>query len=73
MGVLNRFGTTDLHVAAGAGDVRSLEILLEEGRDPNVQNYIGFTPLHTAVINGEVSPIIKKIVFEYLDSLTFEF
>ena len=55
LGGLNRHGTTDLHVAAGNGEVRNLESLLcEEGRDPDVQNNIGFTPLHTAVLNGEV-------------------
>ena len=52
---LNKYGTTELHVAAGVGDTKQLERLLKEGGDPNVQNNIGFTPLHTAVINGEVS------------------
>lgn len=52
---LNRHGTTDLHVAAGNGEVRKLEsMLLCRGVDPDVQNNIGFTPLHTAVMNGEV-------------------
>ena len=58
--VLNRYGTTDLHVAAGVGNARQLEQLLKEGRDPNVQNNIGFTPLHTAVVNGEVSQSVDN-------------
>ena len=51
---VNRFGSTDMHVAAAQGDVLILQTLLCEGRDPNVQNSKGITPLHTAVVNGQV-------------------
>ncbi|KAI6646728.1 Ankyrin repeat-containing protein [Oopsacas minuta] len=51
---MNRYGTTDLHIAAGNGEVRNLESMLSNGRDPNIQNNIGYTPLHTAVVNGEL-------------------
>lgn len=43
-----------LHFAAQDGDVSTVKQLLDEGRDPNVFDEIGKTPLHYAAEAGHV-------------------
>jgi ankyrin repeat protein len=45
-------GGTLLHVAAAAGQHLVIELLLEEGCDPNAQDRTGQTPLHLACRGG---------------------
>ena len=44
----------ELHIATYKGDVWRVEELLENGADPNAQDYDGRTPLHTAASKGDV-------------------
>ena len=45
-------GKTPMHVAAAAGQHLVIELLLEEGCDPNAQDRVGLTPLHLACLGG---------------------
>ena len=40
------------HLAAGNGNIKVLEVLLEEGADINIVDRWGKTPLHLAVLTG---------------------
>lgn len=50
---------TPLHVARDVGDVRTL---LNAGADPNVQDWIGRTPLHHAVVGYKDPAIITALL-----------
>ncbi len=41
-------GCTALHLAAQAGKLETVEVLLEAGANPDTKNYDGWTPLHLA-------------------------
>ena len=45
-------GRTPLHFAAAAGKVEALEMLLDNGSDPNALDRDGLTPLHHAGLGG---------------------
>lgn len=50
-------GTTDLHLAASAGDAARIEALLKQGANPNAVNRYGVTPLMLAAIDGNAKAI----------------
>ncbi len=56
--IKDMYGNTLLHVAASMGDVELVELLLENGANPNAKNEYGETPLHRAT-NAEVA---KKLI-----------
>ncbi len=45
---VDRYGRTDLHIAARDGDVARLKALLAAGADPRAADNEGWTPLHVA-------------------------
>jgi ankyrin repeat protein len=49
-----------IHAAVSARDIRSVEILLRNGADPNLEQQQGFTPMQAAVANGD-QPIIQLL------------
>lgn len=49
----NAMKVAAIHAAVAARDVRSVEILLCNGADPNLQQQQGFTPMQAAVANGD--------------------
>jgi ankyrin repeat protein len=55
-----------LHLAARYGAVKNVEILLENGANPNARSNEGLTPLHEAAKEG------RKAVVEYLISKKVE-
>jgi len=50
----NKKGETRLHVACGKNQLDIVRNLLEEGANPNTQDYAGWTPLHEAVSSNRV-------------------
>ena len=60
---LDDFGNTPLHLAAAAGiHQSSIETLLQNGANPNVQREKdGFTPLHIAIKYGHL-PTVKALL-----------
>jgi len=56
-------GQTALHMAADAGAVESLKLLLEHGADPKAADQYGISVLQAAVIAGHVK--ISKILIEH--------
>ncbi|MBY0405421.1 MAG: ankyrin repeat domain-containing protein, partial [Cyanobacteria bacterium] len=67
---LNHLEQTPLHLAAGHGEIKSLQSLLNAGASPHVQDKLGRTPLHDAclsshsesveiLINNNADPSIK--------------
>jgi len=53
---------TALHMAARYGALKNVELLIENGANPNAKSLEGYTPLHEAAKEG------KKTVVEYLIS-----
>ncbi|XP_075385617.1 BRCA1-associated RING domain protein 1 isoform X2 [Tenrec ecaudatus] len=53
----NHRGETLLHVASIKGDIPSVEYLLQNGSDPNVQDHAGWTPLHEACNHGHLKVV----------------
>jgi len=45
----NIVGQTALHIAALWGSVETMEVILNAGADPNIQNRMKMTPLHCAI------------------------
>ena len=45
-------GNTPLYVAASFGREEVVALLLEKGADPNIVNREGWSPRHSAVVNG---------------------
>lgn len=50
-----------LHVAAFNGTLKTVEILLKQGIDPNSIDSLEWTPLHDAVIQGHIE-VAKKLI-----------
>lgn len=48
----DNYGTTALHVAAAAGNVATIKVLLTNGANLDGRDAMGRTPLHLATING---------------------
>jgi ankyrin repeat protein len=48
---------TDLHYAASNGDVSAVKTLLDQGRDLNAFDDVGFTPLHHAANNEHLEVV----------------
>ena len=49
----NAMKVAAIHAAVSARDSRSVEILLRNGADPNLEQQQGFTPMQAAVANGD--------------------
>lgn len=56
----NAMKVAAIHAAVSSRDVRSVEILLRNGADPNLEQQQGFTPMQAAVANGD-QPIIQLL------------
>jgi len=52
---------TPLHFAAGKGHPAVVLALLEKGAKPDRKDEVGFTPLHTACINGNAESPFKYL------------
>ncbi|MDP2436270.1 MAG: ankyrin repeat domain-containing protein, partial [archaeon] len=59
----NRFGETPLFSAILRANIRALEMLLEEGSDPNKTQRDGDTPLHYAVRKGSVDAVSMLLAY----------
>jgi len=54
---------TAIHIACERGHLRCSEILLENGADPSLRMYQGWTPAHCAAENGNLK--ILKLLLEH--------
>jgi ankyrin repeat protein len=63
----NKRGKSLIHIAAKYGQFRAVELLLNCGADPNVQDIKGRTPLHTVVFLLEHSKTNREKKTEYAD------
>jgi len=54
-------GTTPLHWAVRADDMKTVESLLRSGADPKAADRYGVTPLYLACVNGDASMIQKLL------------
>jgi len=61
---VNLNGYTALHLAITNAPLEAVNILLENGADPNVQNALGNTPLHLAALYGYFRRTMKSL-FEH--------
>jgi len=56
-------GYTSLHFAAQESRVEELNLLIQNGANPNLKDYYGNTPLWTALINSKGKfEIVKKLI-----------
>ncbi|UNQ73406.1 ankyrin repeat domain-containing protein [Infirmifilum sp. NZ] len=53
---------SELHFAAGIGDLEKIRMLLERGADINARDNIGWTPLHFAAIAGKLD--VARLLIE---------
>ena len=55
-------GLTAMHLAAVDGSETIIKMLLDVGANTNVQNYLGWTPLHCAISMDQLDllPILLK-------------
>ncbi len=54
----NSIGETALHIAARHGNVKLIQLLLEFGANPNIQDTMNmwrFTPAHVAIMNNQLN------------------
>ncbi|ESO86507.1 hypothetical protein LOTGIDRAFT_235319 [Lottia gigantea] len=65
----NQAGNTALHLAASKKWENGIQFLLTNGADTNLQNKAGFTPLMTAVKQGDMKAIEKLVNHSYTDLL----
>jgi len=56
-------GDSCLHIAALRGDVRAVQLLLDQGMDPDVRGDMGSTPLHHATRRQHVT--VARILLEH--------
>ena len=59
-------GYTPLHWASGAGQTRTVEILLVHGADVNARDDSGATPLHLAAFNGHLK-VLEMLIAKGAD------
>jgi uncharacterized protein len=62
----NALGATPIQSAAAAGQIKIVQLLLENNANPNSKENNGFTPLHTAAQNGN-TPLIRTLLFNGAD------
>lgn len=60
-------GRTPLYVAAESRRREAVELLLARGADPNLPDVKGWTPLHTAVVNGADPAILQALLDHHAD------
>ena len=53
----NELKAAPLQSAAAGGHARIVDMLLQNGADPNVREQGGYTPLHAAAQNGDMATI----------------
>ena len=56
-------GETAVHIAAAAGNVKMLEMLLTHKADPNAEDHVRETPLHYAAMSGtseSIKPLLTR-------------
>jgi ankyrin repeat protein len=58
---VNADGTTPLHWAVRADDIRAVDRLLRDGADAKAADHYGVTPLYLACINGDAA-MIKRLL-----------
>jgi uncharacterized protein len=58
---LGNFGNTLLHLAARAGAIDDMQILVAAKADPNIRGDIGNTPLHSAALHGQVEAVRRLL------------
>jgi len=59
----NKKGETQLHSACGKGSLEIVKSLLQQGANPNTQDFAGWTPLHETAASGRVD--IASLLLEY--------
>ncbi|XP_046826384.1 ARF GTPase-activating protein GIT1 isoform X3 [Vespa crabro] len=66
-------GTTPLHVAARAGQILQIELLIVNGGNPSILDSNGQTPTEIAKMAGhlDLSERIKECMYEVTDRLTY--
>ncbi|KAF7390710.1 hypothetical protein HZH66_009190 [Vespula vulgaris] len=66
-------GTTPLHVAARAGQILQIELLIVNGGNPSILDSNGQTPTEIAKMAGhlDLSERIKECIYEVTDRLTY--
>jgi uncharacterized protein len=62
----NLLGTTSIQLAATAGHVNIVMLLLKHNANPNARENNGFTPLHAAAQNGDTK-MIRTLLFNGAD------
>ncbi|XP_044729365.1 tonsoku-like protein [Chrysoperla carnea] len=57
----NDKGETTLHIACRKGNIKNVELLLNQGHPVNIRDHSGWTPLHEACIYGFLN-IVKLLI-----------